>query len=133
MNDSNVILITIAPNGTRYRVLYKNEILVEACRFPEFDGARALVARGMSGRAEVWRPGATAPAMLIPDITVAAKWTIEESPTKGPRLTRWKSVDAISHADAEDAVAVLPVPVAQPPSEPKPANDASAPVDTEAA
>jgi hypothetical protein len=43
--------------GPVYRVTYAGEVLIEACRCPLFDSCRALLARGITGRLESWRPG----------------------------------------------------------------------------
>ena len=45
----------------------------------EFAACRALKARGVTGRLEIWRPGSALPDMLIADIAEAATWTIRES------------------------------------------------------
>jgi hypothetical protein len=49
--------------GQRYRVTHNGVTLIEITKNPEFDAARALLARGIVGQVEVWRHGANFPAM----------------------------------------------------------------------
>jgi hypothetical protein len=49
--------IGLTEHGRRYRVTYAGETLVEGRRNPIFDACRALLARGITGRLEVWRRG----------------------------------------------------------------------------
>jgi hypothetical protein len=100
--------IRIAPthlteNGQRYRVSWAGKTLIESTRNPEHDACRALLARGITGRLEVWRAGTTFPASSI-DIERGAGWTISETEEHGPRLVRWRPFehsdgDAISRSD----------------------------------
>jgi hypothetical protein len=57
---------------------------------PEFEACRALLARGIVGRLEVWRFGKSHPDMLVPDIAKAAEWTVKENETRGPHFARWQ-------------------------------------------
>ncbi len=89
--------ITIMPVARgRYRASVGNYVLVNSSREPEFDAARRLVALGVKGNAETWRPGATAPAMRF-DIELAAGVTVEESERRGPRFRRWLSRPIVGH------------------------------------
>ena len=85
--------------GQRYRVTHNGVTLIESTKNPEFDSARALLARGIVGQVEVWRHGASFPAMRF-DIEKAAKLTIEDGDRSGPRFTRWqpRSEDANGNA-----------------------------------
>ena len=49
--------IGLTEHGRRCRVTYAGETLVEGRRNPIFDACRALLARGITGRLEVWRRG----------------------------------------------------------------------------
>src|SRR5262245_9170867 len=75
--------------GQLYRVHYAGAVLVESSRNPEFDGARALAAKGITGRLEVWRRGGTYPAMAL-DIERAARLTVKEDDKGGLRFVRWQ-------------------------------------------
>src|SRR5262245_15334886 len=75
--------------GQLYRVHYAGAVLVESSRNPEFDGARALAAKGITGRVEVWRRGGTSPAMAF-DIEKAARLTVKEGDKDGLRFARWQ-------------------------------------------
>jgi len=68
--------IGLGASGLRYRVTHNGVTLIESTKNPEFDSARALLARGIVGQLEVWRRGPSFPAMRL-DIEKAA------------RLTRW--------------------------------------------
>jgi hypothetical protein len=56
----------------------------------EFAACRALTARDVAGRMEVWRPGSAHPDMLIADIAEAATWTIRETERLGPTRVRYR-------------------------------------------
>jgi hypothetical protein len=75
--------------GQLYRVHYADAVLVESSRNPEFDGARALAAKGTTGRVEVWRRGGTSRAMGL-DIERAARLTVKEDDKGGLRFVRWQ-------------------------------------------
>ena len=85
--------------GQLYRVHYEGTVLVERTRVPEFDAARALLAKGIVGQVEVWRCGASFPAMRF-HCELAAKLTVEESAKSGPRFISWhpRSEDASTNA-----------------------------------
>ena len=88
--------IYIAPTSIRgergqyYRVHYQGAVLIDGTWNPELETCRALLARGIVGRLEVWRFGKSHADMVVPDIAKAAKWTIEENGKVGPRFMRWK-------------------------------------------
>jgi len=77
--------ITIEPTtvcgerGQRYRVKYQGAIIVHETWSPELEAARALLARGIVGRLEIWRSGKGYPDMLIADISKAAGLSVEEN------------------------------------------------------
>ena len=106
----------LGDRGHRYRVTYAGTILIDGSRNPEFDACRAMLARGIRGRLEVWRKGAAFPAMVL-DIEAGARLTVAETEREGPRFAPWRpfSVDddrnavlsstrqaraAVSHLDA---------------------------------
>jgi hypothetical protein len=76
--------------GLYYRVHYEGAVLVDENWNPELESCRALLARGIVGRLEIWRFGGAYPDMIIADIAKAAEWTVEESEKRGPRFTQWK-------------------------------------------
>jgi hypothetical protein len=85
------IEVQVVRYGTRgpvYRVTYAGDVLIKGCRCPLLDSCRALLARGISGRLELWRPGkATFDAAC--DVQVGAQHTIIETETESLRLARW--------------------------------------------
>jgi hypothetical protein len=72
--------------ANHYRVRYADEILIEDTWSPEYDAARALVAKGIAGNVEVWREGKVASTM---DVERSAETTIVENANVGPRLGTW--------------------------------------------
>jgi hypothetical protein len=76
--------------GQYYRVHYRGAPLIDETWNPEFEACRALWARGIVGRLEVWRLGKSHPDVLVPDIAKAAEWTVKENETRGPHFGRWQ-------------------------------------------
>ena len=76
--------------GQYYRVNYRGAPLIDETWNPEFEACRALVARGITGRLEIWRYRQDHPDVIIPDIAKTAEWTVEENEKWGPRFTRWR-------------------------------------------
>jgi hypothetical protein len=99
--------------GQRYRIHYEGAVLIDETWNPELEACRALLARGIEGRLEVWRFGKSHPDMQVPDIAEAAEWTVEENEKLGPRLVRWRPrpddlpQDAISRSAPSPPAAVL--------------------------
>jgi len=93
--------------GQLYRVHYAGAVLVESSRNPEFDGARALADKRITGRVEVWRRGCTSPAMRL-DIEKAARLTVEEGDVEGLRFVRWRPLSLDNGPDAVSCRAVSP-------------------------
>jgi hypothetical protein len=67
----------LGDRGQRYRVTYLGEVLIESARNPEFDACRALLARGVTGTLQIWRPGKAAPDARL-DIQRGAKLTVRD-------------------------------------------------------
>jgi hypothetical protein len=77
-------------SGARYRVTdEEGRELVASTRVPEFDAARALLAKGVTGRLEVWRASATYPAVVL-DIERAAGLTVSETDRDGLQIVKWQ-------------------------------------------
>jgi hypothetical protein len=92
------VRITIEPVSTaglaaeyrhRYRVLRDDAVLIESTWNPEYEAARALLAKGVTGQCEVWRAGKGHPASVM-DIERAARLTVIETRKDGPRLAKWR-------------------------------------------
>ena len=77
--------IGLTAEGQRYRVTYAGETLVEGVRNPIFDACRALLARGITGRLEVWRPGKPSAPMQL-DIEKGAGAVIVETAAQSLRV-----------------------------------------------
>jgi hypothetical protein len=77
-----------AERGQRYRVHFQGAVLIDETWNPEFEACRALLARGVSGRLEVWRPRGSFPGLIL-DIAKAARLNVEESATVGARIVPW--------------------------------------------
>jgi hypothetical protein len=87
-NRIDAQVIRYGARGPVYRAMYAGEVLLEHWN-PEFEACRALLARGITGKLETWRPGQTSPAQIL-DIEKAAKLTVEESDSVSMRVVPWK-------------------------------------------
>jgi len=76
--------------GYAYSVILDGKLLVERCRDPECDAARALLAMGHTGKL-VLCDGKTGKPRTIIDIERAAKLSTEEGP-HGPRFVKHRTV-----------------------------------------
>jgi hypothetical protein len=65
------------------------EIIVVGSRDPEHDAARALLAKGITGKLTFVDAHTGRPRTVI-DIDQAAKLTVEENSGYGPRVRKWK-------------------------------------------
>jgi hypothetical protein len=83
-----VQVIRYGARGPIYRVMCAGEVLIEACKCPLFDSCRALLAQGITGRLELWRPGKTTFDAAC-DVQVGAQYTIIETETVSLRLAKW--------------------------------------------
>jgi hypothetical protein len=89
--------------------MYAGETLVEGRRNPIFDACRALLARGITGRLEVWRRGKTSADMQL-DIEKGAALAIEQSDKKSIRLRRWVPMPvSCSQGEATAVISRAPV------------------------
>ena len=66
---------------TMYRVWYKNKVLLESSRDPEYEACRELLRRGITGKLVTFSLGNDVPRMKM-DIEKAAKRTCVE-PNRG--------------------------------------------------
>ena len=97
--------IGLGASGLRYRVTYNGVTLIESTKNPEFDAARTLLARGIVGQLEIWRRGASSPAMRL-DIEKGARLTVEEGDREGLRFVRWRPLSLDNVPDAVSCRAV---------------------------
>jgi hypothetical protein len=111
--------IGLTENGRPYRVTYAGETLVEGRRNPIFDACRALLARGITGRLEVWRRGKPSADMQL-DIERGAGLAILESATESLRVVSWQpwrprpditSQNAVSRRALQPPAAICASPV----------------------
>lgn len=81
-----------APTGVRYRVWHDGQILLHSSKNPEMDAARALSAKGVTGRLQ-WkrkhRPQIDGSGL----IAVLATLTISEGDSSAPRIVKWVEYD----------------------------------------
>ena len=75
--------------ATGIRVTHAGSILIESSRVPEFDACRALLALGITGKLEMWRPGKEWPDMQL-DIEQGARLTVIETEDGGSPLRAWR-------------------------------------------
>ena len=96
------------PNGTvrtrpgRYSLTIDatGEVIIPDAKCPTLDACRVLVARGVTGTLEVWWKGATFAATRT-NIEKGALWTVQETPTVGPRFIKWRPF-TMARDDVED-------------------------------
>jgi hypothetical protein len=86
-------LIEIEPThltstGQRYRVWHDGEVLIESTKNAFHDAARALSAKGVTGRLEMKRKGSDR-IDLRGLIAVLATRTISETEKHGPKPVKW--------------------------------------------
>ncbi|MGC2410436.1 MAG: hypothetical protein WA441_10700 [Methyloceanibacter sp.] len=78
------------PYSGRYGVSFRGEMIVENSRDPELDAARALLARGITGRLNFLDANTGKPRLILKDIEKAAKLTVREDKRRGPRFVKWQ-------------------------------------------
>jgi hypothetical protein len=72
--------------GYRYSVIFRGNLLVQRSRDPECDAARALLAKGFTGKLTLL-DGKTGRPRTIVNIEKAARLSTEEGP-RGPRFVK---------------------------------------------
>ena len=75
-------------DGYRYSVICRGELIVDRSRDPECDAARALLARGITGKLTML-DGKTGRPRTIVDIEKTAKLTVEETGSV-PRFRKYR-------------------------------------------
>jgi hypothetical protein len=88
--------------GYVYSVLCNGKLLVERSRDPECDAARALLARGITGKLSLC-DGKTGKPRTMVDIERAAKLTVEEA-AGVPRLRKYRERRGNEGYSREEAV-----------------------------
>src|SRR5262245_35527095 len=84
--------ITLGNRGQRYRMKYAGETVIGSTRNPDYDACRAILTKGIDGRLEVWRAGATfviswidryraTPIALFPPVATPAADRLDEKPS----------------------------------------------------
>jgi hypothetical protein len=76
-------------SGYAWSVLYDGELLVSRSTTPEFDAARALLAKGITGKLTLL-DGKTGRPRLTLDIERCDKLTVREDRHRGPCFVQWK-------------------------------------------
>ena len=111
----DVQVVRYGVRGPVYRVKYADEVLISACRCPLLDSCRALLARGITGRLELWRVG-KATFDVACEVQVGAQYTVVESETESVRLARWSPApwNAVSRRSIEARTATDADPVPWP-------------------
>jgi hypothetical protein len=72
-----------------FSVEFDGEIVVVCSRDPEHDAARALLAKGITGKLAFVDAQTSEPRTFI-DIEKAAKRTVRENRRDGPRFAKWE-------------------------------------------
>jgi hypothetical protein len=87
-------------DGYRYTVLFDGKLTVERSREPELDAARALFAKGITGKLTML-DGKTGVPRTIIDIEKAAKLTVREDRSSSPRFVTWRPMTEESRLDCD--------------------------------
>ena len=88
-------------DGYRYSVICRGELIVDRSRDPECDAARALLARGITGKLTLL-DGKTGKPRIIVDIEKAAKVRVSEESRDGLRFRPVDPADS-SYSPVETA------------------------------
>jgi hypothetical protein len=76
-------------SGYAWSVLFDGELLASRSTTPEFDAARALLAKGITGKLTLL-DGKTGRPRLTLDIEKAAQLTVRDDRHRGPCFVRWR-------------------------------------------
>jgi hypothetical protein len=91
-------------HGRLWDVEFDGEMVVIGSRDPEFDSARALLARGVTGKVTILDAKTGRPRVIIADIAKAAGLRTEEGPY-GPRFVKWRQTSVDHSYTGEAALA----------------------------
>jgi len=89
---------SIGTTGQRFSASFREEVIVATSKTPLFDACRVLLARGIIGRLEMWRPGKATWDMQI-DIERGAKLSVTEGAKIGPAVTKYSPHPGFPDAD----------------------------------
>ena len=84
-------------DGYRYSVLYDGKLLVDRSRDPECNAARALLAKGITGKLTML-DGKTGKPRSIIDVEKAARLTVSEENRDGLRFRPYRHADNSPHS-----------------------------------
>ena len=76
--------------------VYDGELLVSRSTTPEFDAARALLAKGITGKLTLL-DGKTGRPRLTLDIEKCAKLTVRDDRRRGPCFVKWTPMPSDAH------------------------------------
>ena len=85
---------------------YAGQVLLASCRFPLLEACRALLAKGITGRLELWRAGNVSWDVAV-DIEAGAAWTVIETPIRGPVLGPYRTFAREEDEEDEDAAVLI--------------------------
>ena len=89
------------PYNDRYNVLMDGERIVTRSRNPDTDVARALLARGITGKLTILDGEAKTPRLRL-DIERAAKITVSEDQRR-MRFVKWKPMPTDAHPKVDES------------------------------
>jgi hypothetical protein len=95
-------------SGYAWSVLYNGELLVSRSTTPEFDAARALLAKGITGKLTLL-DGKTGRPRLTLDIERCAKLTVSEENRDGLRIRKYQENPDSGPPEAEEASPGIPL------------------------
>ena len=72
-----------------YDLVFEGETIVKGSTTPELNACRVLLARGLTGKLEIFDAVTNKPRSIV-DIEKGAKLTVTETRTVGPKFGKWK-------------------------------------------
>lgn len=92
-------IIVVGPSA-RYDVRFRGELIVRGSRDPECDLARALLARGIHGTIAIYEDKTGKPRTFV-KIEKAARLTVREDRSVGPRFVKWRPMPQMARERCE--------------------------------
>ena len=80
-----------------YEVILDGAVIVSKSADPVHAACRAMMAIGLSGRVEFYRPGDPYPSLIVHDLDKAAMLRVVETKRVGPVIKKWRPFEMKGH------------------------------------
>ena len=91
-----------SPKRQFYKATLNGDEIVARSADPEFAACRVMKLRGLSGKVEFYRPGASFPGLIVHDLGKAASLRVVETDSRGADLKRWRTFDMVHGLHEQD-------------------------------